>query len=204
MSNLKFTVLATMLRLKPALRGEISNDSYRQVLRCMSRHYKDLDAREPGAKGIMRYHRMMLMTALSLYRALQEVMDDKYDNVELVHRVVWNLGFRQNTGFAAYFVRRSKNPYENFLKFLGPRNVWFFPCPPWEKVEVELENGIGWDQKKCPMYEFFKRENAVELTRAYCDLDYRIAGHLPDHVDLKRERTLALGDESCDFYYYRK
>jgi hypothetical protein len=35
----------------------------------------------------------------------------------------------------AFFVRHSKDPYNLFLRLLGPRNERFFLCPPWEKVE---------------------------------------------------------------------
>jgi hypothetical protein len=28
---------------------------------------------------------------------------------------------------------------------------------------MPLDNGVGWNQTKCPMYEFFKKENALEL-----------------------------------------
>ena len=70
-------------------------------------------------------------------------------------------------------------------------------------MEVELDNGVGWDQLKCPYYDFFKEEDEVRLTKAYCDIDRLVAGLVPGHVELKRQRTLADGDSSCDFYYYR-
>ena len=52
--------------------------------------------------------------------------------------------------------------------------------------------------------EFFKEENELGLTRAYCDLDKLIADLVPNVVELRRQRTLAKGDSSCDFYYYEK
>ena len=71
-------------------------------------------------------------------------------------------------------------------------------------MEVELENGVGWDQLQCPVYEFFKEENELGLMRAYCDLDELIAALVPNIVELRRQRTLAKGDSSCNFYYYRR
>jgi hypothetical protein len=44
----------------------------------------------------------------------------------------------------------------------------------------------------------------VELTKAYCDIDKLVAELVPNHIELKRQRTLANGDNSCDFYYYKK
>jgi hypothetical protein len=193
-----------MFRLKPALKSEIGKDSSRRVLGKMKNHYKEIDKREPKKKGIMTYHRQLWIIGLSLYRAMQEESYNNNDSIETIHQVLWNTGLRQQSSAIAFFVRRSKNPFNRYLQFLGPRNDRFFPCPPWEKVEVELENGIGWDQKKCPVYEYFKKEGVVELTRAYCDIDKLVAALVPNHIELKRDRTLAKGDNSCDFYYYRK
>lgn len=203
MRDLKFNLISLMFRLKPSLKSEIGKDSSSRVLGKMKNHYKEIDKREPKKKGIMIYHRQLWIIGLSLYRAMQE---ESYNNdlIEIIHRVLWNTVLRQQTRAIAFFIRRSKNPFDRFLQFLGPRNDRFFPCPPWEKVEVELENGFGWDQKKCPVYEYFKKEGVVELTRAYCDMDKLAAAFVPDHIELKRDRTLANGDNSCDFYYYKK
>jgi hypothetical protein len=204
MRDLKFNLISLMFRLKPALKNEIGKDSSRRVLGKMKNHYKEIDKREPKKKGIMTYHRQLWIIGLSLYRAMQEESYNNNDSIETIHQVLWNTGLRQQSSAIAFFVRRSKNPFNRYLQFLGPRNDRFFPCPPWEKVEVELENGIGWDQKKCPVYEYFKKEGVVELTRAYCDIDKLVAELVPNHIELKRDRSLAKGDNSCDFYYYRK
>ncbi len=203
-NRIKLSAILSVFRLKPVLQREIGNNAAISVLKKMKYHYMEIDKREPGKKGIMSYHRILLITGLSLYRAMQEEPGVDRDVIGKVHRVLWNTGSRQQTGFIAYFVRRSTNSFEQFLKYLGPRNERFFPCPPWKKVEVEIENGVGWNQLQCPYYEFFKKEGAVELTKAYCDIDRLVAGHVPDSVELRRERTLANGDSSCDFYYYRK
>lgn len=110
----------------------------------------------------------------------------------------------RNSVSSAFFIRRSRDPFHRYLQFLGPKNEWFFPCPPWEKERVEIQNGVGWHQHQCPLKDFFEREGVSELTRAYCDMDLRIADLLPDHIELKREKVLCCGDDYCDFLYYRK
>jgi hypothetical protein len=204
MSNLKFYLLSLIFKLKPVLKHEMGKDLSRRIMNRMKDHYKEIDKRKPKEKGIMRFHRMFLIMGLSLYRAMQDELDKRDDLVERIHEILWECRMRKVTGLLAFFVRRSKDPYDRFLRWLGPKNERFFPCPPWEKVEVELENGIGWNQMKCPYYDFFKDEGVVELTKAYCDLDRRIAELVPDHIELKRQHTLAKGDNWCDFYYYQK
>ena len=73
-----------------------------------------------------------------------------------------------------------------------------------EKVSIEIQNGIGWHQKKCPMVDFFKGEGVLELIKAYGDMDIQIAELLPEHLELRRNNLMFHGDDWCDFLYYRK
>jgi hypothetical protein len=205
MINIKFNLISLFFKLNFALKREIGKDTSRRVMDKMKYHYKEINKRKPKEKGIMGFHRMLLILGLSLYRAMKDELGNQDDDiVETIHRIFWRIRFFDLTRIIAFFVRHSKNPYNLYLRLLGPKNELFFPCPPWEKVEVELENGIGWHQNKCPYYDFFKDEGVVGLTKAYCDLDKRIAELVPNHIELKRQRTLAKGDSCCDFYYYEK
>ena len=204
MNNIKFKLISLFFKLKSTLNQELGKDLARQVLNKAKFLYNELESLKPKEKGIMRFHRTTLMLGLALYRAMKNVLGDRNDLVDIIHKVLWNSTPCGMLRMQAFFVRHSKDPYNLFLRLLGPRNEQFFPCPPWKKVEVELENGVGWDQIKCPYYDFFKEEREVALTKAYCDIDKLVAKLVPDSIELKRERTLADGDSSCDFYYYKK
>ena len=138
------------------------------------------------------------------YKALYNRIQDKEELIDKIHAILWQERMAKNIRFIAFFIRRSKDPFKRYLQILGPNNEWFFPCPPWKKVSVEIENGIGWHQKKCPMFDFFKKEGIAELTRAYGDMDERIAELFPNHIELKREKALSRGDDYCDFLYYKR
>ena len=202
--NIKFNLISVFFKLKSTLKQELGKDMSRRVVDRMKYYYKELDTRKPKEKGVMRFHRTLLILGLALYRAMKDKLGDRDDLVDIVHKVLWRSVTCDLMRIQAFFVRHSKDPYNLFLRLLGPRNERFFLCPPWEKVEVELENGVGWDQLKCPYYDFFKEEDEVGLTKAYCDIDKLVAKLVPDHIELKRQRTLADGDSSCDFYYYKK
>jgi len=205
MNNIKFYAIAPIFKLTSTLKQELGKEMSRKVLDRTKHYYTELDKVKPKEKGVMRIHRTLWVMGLALYRAMQDELGDRDDLVDIVLKVMWGSVLCDSIRLQAFFVRRSKDPFNLFLKLLGPRNERFFTCPPWEKVEVELDNGVGWDQVKCPVYEFFKEEDELGLmTRAYCDLDRLIAGLVPNIVELKRQRTLALGDSSCDFYYYKK
>jgi len=204
MSIYKFGLVSSAFGLTPALKREMGLDSSRRILNRTKGHYMKLDRRIPDQHGVMGFHRMFWILGLSLYRAMEDEPGTTDDRVKHIHNILWECRWSRLAGIQAFFVRHSRHPHSLFLRLLGPRNEGFFPCPPWEKVEVELENGTGWHQLRCPVYDFFKDEGVVELTEAYCDLDRRIAALAPDHVEFKRQRTLARGDDWCDFYYYQK
>lgn len=152
----------------------------------------------------MAFHRLNQVVGLALYRALFDEFPDREELVDRIHAILWNKHMNAPFRLVAFLVRRSNDPFERYLRYLGPKNEWLFPCPPWEKVPVEMDSGTGWHQTKCPYKDFLEKEGAVELTRAFCDMDKRIAEYLPDHVDLKRQHRLAAGDDWCDFLYERK
>ena len=204
MNNIKFKIISVFFKLNSTLKQELGKELSPQVVDKTKYYYKELDKSKPIEKGIMRFHRTLWILGLALYRAMQDELGDRDDLVDIIRKVIWRSVLCDLMRIQASFIRRSKDPYNLFLKLLGPRNEQFFLCPPWEKVEVELENGIGWDQLKCPIYDFFRDEGVVGLTNAYCDIDRLVAKLVPNHVELKRERTLADGDSSCDFYYYKK
>jgi len=204
MSHFKFYFVCLIFKIKSTLKQELGNEMSRRVMEKAKHFYHELDSLKPKAKGIMRFHRTVLILSLAVFRAMKSEVVDRNDLIDIVHKMLWRSTPCGMMRFQAFFIRRRKDPYNVFLKNLGPRNEWFYTCPPWKKVEVQLENGLGWDQFKCPYYEFMKQEGEIELTRALCDLDLRVAKLVPDHIELKRLRTLALGDSSCDFYYYQR
>jgi hypothetical protein len=136
MFNQKFFLITYLFNMKSGLKQRFGRKQSRQIMNRMKIHYVELSKRWPKQKAIMEFHRMFLMAGLSLYRALQEELGKKNDLVEIVHQSLWKGLIRKNIELQAFFIRRSKNPFDNFLKNLGPRNEWFFPCPPWEKTEI--------------------------------------------------------------------
>jgi hypothetical protein len=143
MSNLKFKVVSVFFKLRSTLKQKLGKGMSRKVVDKTKHHYKELDQRKPKEKGIMRFHRTLLVLGLALYRAMQDEVGDRDDLVGIVHTVLWRSVTCDLMRMQAFFVRRSKDPYNLFLRLLGPRNEQFFLCPPWEKVEIELENGVG-------------------------------------------------------------
>ena len=204
MANSKAKLIGLLFRINPAIKNGVDKRSYQKTKKAFGEHYCEIDARVNKQKGIMAFHRMFSVTGLALYKALHDEFQDKEELIERIHQILWNGPTSKMIRLLAFFIRRSKDPFRRYLQVLGPSNEWFFPCPPWEKVPVEIEDGIGWHQRKCPLLDFFESEGVSELTRAYGDMDMRIAELLPEHIELRREHAMCKGDGFCDFLYYRK
>jgi len=204
MTSLKPKLVGLYFQLKPGIERNLEESDVRRTVDSFEAHYRETDGRVPREKGIMAFHRMFMITGLALNKALQDRVQDQEERIEIVHDILWKGSLSKIISLLAFFIRGSRDPFSRFLQTLGPNNEWFFPCPPWEKEPVEIPNGVGWHQHKCPIKDFFESEGVVELTRAYGDMDLRIAGFLPDHVELKREKALCYGDGYCDFMYFRR
>ena len=203
MKRIKLNLIIHFYKLKFSIRN-IDKNNYKEILKVFKKQYNDINMRIEKEKGILAFHRMFLIIGLALYKALHDKFQNQEELIEKIHDILWKERMSKNIRFLAFFIRRSRDPFHRYLQILGPNNEWFFPCPPWEKVSVEIENGIGWHQKKCPYFDFFKNEGIAELTRAYGDMDERIAELFPNHIELKREKALCKGDGYCDFLYYKR
>ncbi len=200
---MRLNLIIGFFRLKPAVK-KLDKDNFIDIMKTFKSHYYEISDRTEKESGIMTFHRMFLIIGLALYKALNYRFQDKNELIDKIHDILWLGRMSKNIRFIALFVHRSKDPFMRYLQVLGPNNEWFFPCPPWEKVSVELENGIGWHQMKCPYFDFFKKEGIAELTRAYGDMDERVAELFPSHIELKRDKAICKGDGYCDFLYYRR
>ncbi len=77
-----------------------------------------------------------------------------------------------------------------------------FGSPSYEWRDVPSQDGaIAFDCVKCPVAEFFARQNASELcVQTFCRLDFPLAETWGG--ELKRTGTIASGAERCDFRWY--
>jgi len=202
--KMKLNFIITVFGVKTEIK-KLNKETRKKNLNTYKKCFFEISDRTPKQSGaVMNFHRMISIMGLALYRLMQDEGQSKEKSIEIIHELLWRGPFGKNVRFISFFVRRAKDPFTTFLKNLGPFNEWFFPCPPWEKERVEIENGIGWHQKKCYFFDFFKNEGPWELCSAYGDCDCRTAELFPNVLELKREKALCRGDGYCDFLYYKR
>lgn len=73
-----------------------------------------------------------------------------------------------------------------------------FNAPGYIIETVPVASGTAFNVMRCPVAEYFRKQNAVDLcTSSWCNLDYPLAELTGEK--LVRTRTLVKGDHHCDF-----
>jgi hypothetical protein len=75
----------------------------------------------------------------------------------------------------------------------------------WVTIIVQPYDGsfdIGWDNTECGIIKFFNQQDAPEIVRYFCMLD-EVQAKGYDQLFF-RSKTLANGDDRCDFRYKKK
>ncbi len=202
--KVKLNFIISVFGVKTVIK-KLNKEKHKENLKIYKEYFREISDRTPKQSGaVMSFHRMFSIIGIALYKVMQDEGQSKEKSIEIIHEFLWRGPYGKNVRFISFFVRRVKDPFTTYLKILGPFNEWFFPCPPWEKERVDIENGIGWHQKKCYFFDFFKKEGQWELCSAYGDCDCRVAELFPNVLELKREKALCKGDDYCDFLYYKR
>jgi hypothetical protein len=73
-----------------------------------------------------------------------------------------------------------------------------FNAPGYLIEAVSVDRGAAFDVVRCPIADYFRKEDSVDLcTASWCNLDYALAELT--HEKLIRTKTLVRGDDRCDF-----
>jgi len=167
-------------------------------------YYEVLDARKPHfTKWGMNFNLTNAIIALASYRSLLDHGFTEEDAIGMAEDLVWaTLPVHM---YEAMFrcIGRTPDPFVSYCRMTKKLNKFLFPSPGWEREYISGENCFGFDVKKCLYVEYLSSEGAPEVVVALCNLDYRVAALFPEGFDFYRERSLARGDDICDFRYVR-
>ncbi|NNE66412.1 MAG: hypothetical protein HKN33_07580 [Pyrinomonadaceae bacterium] len=129
-------------------------------------------------------------------------MEKRYA-IELISDLTWNL-YRVWGTVVKYIVWITKVSRTERLK-LAVRSFLTFPfSPPTYQIErLPTSEGIDLNVTRCPVAEYFRTESATDLcTESWCNLDFALAEMWDGH--LERTKTLALGNNHCNFKFTAK
>ncbi len=194
--------------LRRILKREMGVEKSARIVDGVERHYEEISARWPATlRGIMRLHRIFLIMAFAIYKALVDEFGGDEDIPRMAERLVWESGptcKRPTELFFKLFFVGSKDPFARFAPFAKRFIDFMYPCPLYAIEYVEEEGVVGFDYVKCPYPRFYEEHGMEVFGRALCQLDFRWAELLPPQIGMRREHTLSEGADKCDFRLYRK
>lgn len=162
----------------------------------------DLENKETLGATIMV--RLSLLTLLFYERLIAENIE-KQKAIEITSELTWVLYEKLTYQFWIFTRLFSKIPIERVKKAVN-FSIKYFPynSPGYEMELLKTKDDeVAFNVYKCPAAEFFKKRQLSELcSKSWCDLDYSLAEKW--NVKLERDKTIAKGDELCNFKFKAK
>lgn len=163
-------------------------------------------SREPTVGSRMNV-RLAALTLAMMRCLLCDGIDRTYA-IELVSDVCWNIYqyWGRVGGFMSRLLgHRANDVIKNHGTRVRPDGSWpmSFPFnPPGYRAQyAPVKVGLGFNVIRCPIAEYFRAQGAADLAvGTWCMLDYPLAEMLG--MKLARSRTLAAGDDQCDFRWF--
>ncbi|MGD8625429.1 MAG: L-2-amino-thiazoline-4-carboxylic acid hydrolase [Anaerolineae bacterium] len=143
-----------------------------------------------------------ILPGLALYQALLEAGQRPSQALDLVQQLF----------YAALRKRRKQ------LKFLGRLPFFFtllrivtrpftnrnFPPKGWQIEWLDLNHKVvGFDMHSCFYLDMLDAYGVPELAAVFCNLDDLLYEDLSPYMRWERTKTLARGDDCCDFRFHR-
>lgn len=174
----------------------------------MLREYDEFAPRLPVLEGSGNrrqfYHNAPFL--LSLYRTLLgEFNLDREEALDLLGQITrykvrkdWEKGHGA-TKFLYGMLSRSA-----FIRKLGKRQLTYKDeAYGWAAEFPESDATLAFDMTRCGLVDWFGDQGVPEIAPIACEGDYIVAEYMTG-LELVRTKTIAAGDEICDFRYVRK
>ncbi len=145
--------------------------------------------------------KLSLLT-LIIYENLIERNFNKQEAIELTSKINWIVYEKLTNRFWIFTRIFSKRPIFRVKKAMDFFiNIFPYKSPGYEMEILSTENNVVvFNVHKCPAAEFFKEHNLSELcVDSWCNLDYALAEKW--NVTLERDKTIAKGNELCNFKF---
>ncbi|WP_320824791.1 L-2-amino-thiazoline-4-carboxylic acid hydrolase [Reinekea sp.] len=154
-----------------------------------------------------QHHYLMTSYVLASYYVLQDYIEDSTKVVEIIERSFSEpgAGWIKLMMRLALFVNRDK--MKVVMAYGGKEKTKEVYG---DKFVIEQKGGgrpfFSSNVKRCAYHDFFKANNATELTQVFCSWDRLWANEIKpqrDGIKFERPATLAAGDIECRFEFQR-
>jgi len=186
--------------VRQTIKDEVSTNAINGILKDARRIYTELPKSSANYGLGLKFVLNTARYNIALYRAMLEVDISEQDAKSYIEHMNWKLFRLAGSPMRILSIMKGKNSVSrvNWIDYF----LWkyFFP-KPYRREFVSSDADIAFDVTKCPLQEYFRSQDSIDLCyHAACKHDYKLADKWK--TELERTKTLANGDEKCDFKFY--
>lgn len=184
-------------RFFPGLLPIIGDEKYNQVIERYHKLY--LNHEFPGNKHLQLHLIEGILPGLALYQILRENGESQESA----------LGFIDETFEKLFSINQRKMKKIGGIPFVYPLLrllikpvMGKYPSDGW-KIDWKQndKNAIRFDMKSCFYFDTLSKYGVPELTASYCLVDDFIYGNMSPYLSWERTKTIARGNDLCDFCF---
>jgi hypothetical protein len=192
---------------RPKIAELLGGENYDRCCAAMLREYDEFAPRLPVLEGENNkrqfYHSAPFM--LSLYRALfGEFAFSRDEALDLLSQIT-NYKVRkdfENRTIEKFFLSRLAE--SEFIRELGMRKLEYQDEEYGWAVEFPESNAyMAFDMTRCGLADWFSAQGVPEIAPIACEGDF-VAAEFYTGLELVRTKTIAGGDQICDFRYVKE
>jgi hypothetical protein len=167
------------------------------------RNFREItESKRHSSSYTSQRHVQNAAVALATYRVVKPRIHDSAELQEFMTDFLWSL---QSLWFSQQVqpILNRKFPFEPMIERI---KAYFFkkvfPVDDFKiEVESDTDTSFQFNVNHCPYHTFFVENDAPELTKAICALDFKMAELYPKSVKFSRSQSIADGAKFCDFRY---
>ncbi len=182
----------------------MNKDTAAKVITDTQEQYETLfpQTEQPENKALRRHLNDVLLPGTALYRALINAGQRRREALEAVELLYRAILKRRRMLMAV--MGRMPFAFYTFKKITRKSMKNMFPPEGWDvHWPDEGPDCLAFDMSRCFYLDITEKLGVTELMPVFCDCDDFMFEALSPKLIWKRTRTLARGDEVCDFRFYR-
>jgi len=195
---------------KDVLKEKYDDKFFKEILSSIEEEFKAIINSNSTQKVIpkdinQKMHVVTPLFVIALYRALKKEPSLSI-SIDQVKDIVMNI-FRDFVGPLVEMQKNGiKNSTDKWKKFrettvFGTNNTYSSFDPEFIRNDNKI---LEFHLKKCVFFEVFKAHDELSLAPILCYYDDILAEAVEEWISFKRPKTIADGDEYCQFCYFFK
>ena len=198
----KFISLSFSILFKSYLKKNFSYCNYKKIVKDVKKEYKEMILRTPGLSkdnnmaSNLKGAAYFFSVAKKTPNMNVEKMDKMIDDI-MTSKLMYKMNAKARKKAILFSEKYQDKMYKDSLRSQKSEDAM-----DWRYVYYKGNNECRYDIFKCGVCKLAEQENVLEYLPSMCKMDY--PKYASKGAILIRDKTLANGDDCCNFHLIRK